>query len=312
MNEEVLLYTDFKDLKLYKRGKVRDIYDLQDKLLIVSTDRISCFDVVLPSGIPYKGRVLTGLSCFWFDFLKGIIPNHFVTSDIDKYPGELKKYKKTLAGRSMLVLKTEPLPVECVVRGYLSGSGWKEYKEKGSVCGIKLPPGLLESGKLPRILFTPSTKQDTGHDTNITQKYIEELLGEDTASKLARISVEVYKKASDYARGRGIIIADTKFEFGIYNNKVILIDEVLTPDSSRFWPEDQYAPGKSQVSFDKQFVRDYLETLDWDKTPPATALPEEIIEKTSQKYLESYKRLTGKDLIEKIPNSKSKSPDKAQ
>ena len=296
MNEDVLLYTDFKDLKLYKRGKVRDIYDLQDKLLIVSTDRISCFDVVLPCGIPYKGRVLTGLSCFWFDFIQGIIPNHFVTSDINEYPEELKKYRENLRGRSMLVLKTKPLPVECVVRGYLSGSGWKEYKEKQSLCGIKLPPGLSESGKLPQILFTPSTKADTGHDMNVTQKYIEELMGRETADKLAKISVEIYRKASEYALSRGIIIADTKFEFGIYNNKIILIDEVLTPDSSRFWPKDRYVPGKPQVSFDKQFVRDYLETLDWDKTPPAPELPGEIIEKTSQKYLESYKRLTGKDL----------------
>jgi len=296
VNEDVLLYTDFKDLKLYKRGKVRDIYDLQDKLLIVSTDRISCFDVVLPCGIPYKGRVLTGLSCFWFDFIQGIIPNHFVTSDINEYPEELKKYRENLRGRSMLVLKTKPLPVECVVRGYLSGSGWKEYKEKQSLCGIKLPPGLSESGKLPQILFTPSTKADTGHDMNVTQKYIEELMGRETADKLAKISVEIYRKASEYALSRGIIIADTKFEFGIYNNKIILIDEVLTPDSSRFWPKDRYVPGKPQVSFDKQFVRDYLETLDWDKTPPAPELPGEIIEKTSQKYLESYKRLTGKDL----------------
>ena len=296
MNEGVLLYTDFKDLKLYKRGKVRDIYDLQDELLIISTDRISCFDVVLASGIPYKGRVLTGLSCFWFDFTKDIVPNHFVTSDINKYPEELKKYKNELAGRSMLVLKTRPLPVECVVRGYLSGSGWKEYKEKLSVCGIKLPPGLLESGKLPKILFTPSTKQDTGHDMNVTQKSIEGLVGKDVASELARISIEIYKKASDYALSRGIIIADTKFEFGIYNNKVILIDEALTPDSSRFWPKDQYAAGQSQLSFDKQFVRDYLESSGWDKNPPAPALPREIIEKTSSKYLESYKRLTGEDL----------------
>jgi phosphoribosylaminoimidazole-succinocarboxamide synthase len=296
MADDTLLYTDFKDLKLYKRGKVRDIYDLQDQLLIISTDRISCFDVVLPSGIPYKGRVLTGLSCFWFDFTKDIVPNHFITSDINKYPQVLKKYKKELSGRSMLVLKTKPLPVECVVRGYLSGSGWKEYKEKLSVCGIKLPPGLLESGKLPKILFTPSTKQDTGHDTNVTRKYIEELVGRDTASKLARLSIELYEKASDYAASRGIIIADTKFEFGIYKNKLILIDEVLTPDSSRFWPKDQYAAGKSQLSFDKQFVRDYLESSGWDKNLPAPALPREIIEKTSLKYLEAYRRLTGEQL----------------
>ena len=296
MHEDVLLYTDFKDLKLYKRGKVRDVYDLEDKLLIVSTDRLSCFDVVLPSGIPYKGMVLTALSCFWFDFIKGIVPNHLVTGDIDKYPQELKKYKDKLAGRSMLVLKTRPFPVECVVRGYLSGSGWKEYKEKQSVCGIKLPAGLLESQELPEILFTPSTKAEAGHDINVSQKYIEGVVGKGIASKLAGLSIEIYKKASDYALSRGIIIADTKFEFGLYNNEIILIDEALTPDSSRFWPKDQYAPGKSQANFDKQFVRDYLEGLDWDKTPPAPELPEEIIEKTSQKYLEAYKRLIGENL----------------
>lgn len=296
--ENVLLSTDFKDLKLYKRGKVRDVYDLQDKLLIVSTDRISCFDVVLPNGIPYKGHVLTALSCFWFDLIKDIIPNHLVTSDINKYPQELKRYKKELLGRSMLVLKTKPLPVECVVRGYLSGSGWKEYKEKQSVCGINLPAGLLESDKLPQDIFTPSTKADAGHDMNINQQYVETLVGEDTADKLKKISIEIYRKASGYALKRGIIIADTKFEFGIYNDELILIDEALTPDSSRFWPKDKYNPGKAQPSFDKQFVRDYLEGLDWDKTPPAPELPEEIIGKTSRKYLEAYKRITGKDLAD--------------
>jgi phosphoribosylaminoimidazole-succinocarboxamide synthase len=297
MSEDILLSTDFKDLLLYKRGKVRDVYDLQDKLLIVSTDRISCFDVVLPSGIPLKGRVLTGLSSFWFDFVHNIIPNHFITCDINKYPEKLKKYNKELLGRSMLVLKTKPLPVECVVRGYLSGSGWKEYKEKKSVCGIKFPGGLLESDRLPEILFTPSTKADKGHDVNITQKYVEELVGKKISDKITKESLEIYKQASEYALTRGIIIADTKFEFGIYNDDVILIDEALTPDSSRFWPKDQYAPGKPQPSFDKQFVRDYLETLDWDKTPPAPKLPKEIIEKTSRKYLQVYKMLTGKDLI---------------
>jgi len=290
-----MLYTDFKDLKLYKRGKVRDIYDLGDKLLIISTDRISCFDVVLPSGIPYKGWVLTNLSCFWFDFIKDIIPNHLIASDINNYPCELQKYKSVLSGRSMLVKKTNPLPVECVVRGYLSGSGWKEYQEKQSVCGIKLPAGLLESDKLPEILFTPSTKADTGHDLNVNQKYVEGVVGEDAANKLRKISIDIYKKASGYALTRGIIIADTKFEFGIYDNEIILIDEVLTPDSSRFWPADQYARGKSQPSFDKQFVRDYLESLDWDKTPPGPELPEEIITKTTQKYLEAFKRLTARE-----------------
>ena len=295
-NKEVLLFTDFKDLKLFKRGKVRDVYDLGDKLLIISTDRISCFDVVLPNAIPCKGRVLTALSCFWFDFIQDIISHHIISSDIDKYPLELKKYKKELMGRSMLVLKTKPLPVECVVRGYLSGSGWKEYKEKQSVCGIRLLAGLKESDKLPEILFTPSTKADAGHDLNVSQEYAEKLIGKDIADKLTKTSIDIYSKACEYALSRGIIIADTKFEFGLYNGRVILIDEVLTPDSSRFWPKDQYVPGRPQPSFDKQFVRDYLETLDWDKTPPAPGLPEDIIEKTSQKYLEAYKRLTGGDL----------------
>jgi phosphoribosylaminoimidazole-succinocarboxamide synthase len=298
MSKDALLNTDFKDLKLYKRGKVRDVYDLQDKLLIVSTDRISCFDVVLPCGIPYKGKVLTALSCFWFDFIKELAAHHFVTSDLNKYPADLKKYRKELVGRSMLVLKTKPLPLECVVRGYLSGSGWKEYQEKQSVCGIKLPAGLKESQRLPDVLFTPSTKADTGHDMNITQDAVANLVGEKIADRIAEVSISLYKKARDYALTRGIIIADTKFEFGIYNEEIILIDEVLTPDSSRFWPQDQYIPGRPQPSFDKQFVRDYLETLDWDKTPPAPKLPQDIIAKTSRKYLEAYKKITGKDLID--------------
>lgn len=296
MNKEVLLTTDFKDLKLYKRGKVRDVYDLGDRLLIVSTDRISCFDVVLACGIPYKGEVLTALSLFWFDFIKDIIPNHLVTADTAKYPSELKKYAQQLAGRSMLVVKTRSFPVECVVRGYLSGSGWKEYREKQSVCGINLPAGLKESDKLPQIIFTPSTKADSGHDLNIDQKYVESAVGKEIADKLKEISIAIYKKASEYALSQGIIIADTKFEFGMLGNKIILIDEVLTPDSSRFWPKDQYQPGLAQPSFDKQFVRDYLESLEWDKNPPAPGLPPQIIEKTSQKYLEAFRRLTGKNL----------------
>jgi len=296
MNKDVLLSADFKDLKLHKRGKVRDVYDLGDKLLIVSTDRISCFDVVLPSGIPYKGLVLTQLSSFWFDFIKDITLHHFITSDINNYPEELQKYKTILSCRSMLVKKTRPLAVECVVRGYLSGSGWKEYQEKQSVCAIRLPPGLLESDKLPEILFTPSTKADTGHDLNVDQKYVEGVVGKDIAQKLRKISIDIYKKASDYAVTRGIIIADTKFEFGVYDNEIILIDEVLTPDSSRFWPADQYRRGEPQPSFDKQFVRDYLENLGWNKTPPAPKLPEEIIEKTTRKYIEAHRKLTGKEL----------------
>jgi len=296
MTKEVLLYTDFKDLKLYKRGKVRDVYDLGDKLLIVSTDRISCFDVVLACGIPYKGAVLTALSLFWFELIRDIIPTHLISADIDQYPPELKKYKNDLIGRSMLVVKTKSFPVECVVRGYLSGSGWKEYQEKQSISGVKLPAGLKESDKLPEDIFTPSTKADSGHDLNVEQKYVEELLGAGTADKLKSFTLAIYKKAADYALSRGIIIADTKFEFGMHNNKIIIIDEVLTPDSSRFWPKDQYAPGKPQASFDKQFVRDYLEGLSWDKNPPAPRLPPEIIEKTTQKYLEAYVKFTGKNL----------------
>ena len=294
MKEDVLLSTDFTDLKIYKRGKVRDVYDLGDKLLIISSDRISCFDVVLGCGIPYKGKVLTKISCFWFDFIKDIIPNHFITSDLDSYPEELQKYKAQLLDRSMLVKKTQALPVECVVRGYLSGSGWKEYQKTCSICGIKLAAGLRESDKLPQVLFTPATKEETGHDINVDQAYIEKMIGNDITQELKRISIKIYEKASKHALAKGIIIADTKFEFGMYNNKIMLIDEVLTPDSSRFWPLDQYTPGSPQPSFDKQFVRDYLETLDWDKTPPAPPLPLEIIQKTSEKYLEAYQRLVNK------------------
>lgn len=294
--EDVLLTTDFKDIKPYKRGKVRDVYDLGDKLLVISTDRISCFDVVLPCGIPHKGRVLTSISCFWFDFIKDIIKTHFVTADINEYPAELQKYKDQLAGRSMLVEKAKLIPVECVVRGYLSGSGWKEYKRAQSICGIKLPAGLLESDKLPEIIFTPTTKEDVGHDQNVDQGYVENLVGKETADALKELSIAIYKKASEYALSRGIIIADTKFEFGMFKDKIILIDEILTPDSSRFWPLAEYERGKSQPSFDKQFVRDYLEGLTWDKTPPAPQLPAEIIAKTTQKYLEAYKRITGKEL----------------
>jgi len=292
MSSDVLLKTEFKDLTLFRRGKVRDVYDLGDKLLIVSTDRISCFDVVLPCGIPGKGRVLTSLSVFWFNFIKDIIGHHLITTDVDKYPDVLKKYKTDLAGRSMLVLKTRPLAVECVVRGYLSGSGWKEYGQKQSVCGIALPEGLKESDKLPEIIFTPTTKADEGHDLNITREYVENLVGPELALRLEKISIAIYRRASDYALQKGIIIADTKFEFGIYKDQLIIIDEVLTPDSSRFWPFKQYQTGQAQPSFDKQFVRDYLETLSWNKTPPAPGLPEEVIKITTEKYLEAYRKLT--------------------
>jgi phosphoribosylaminoimidazole-succinocarboxamide synthase len=294
MDNQILLKTEFKDLPLFRRGKVRDVYDLGDKLLIISTDRISCFDVVLPCGIPDKGRVLTSLSVFWFDFIKDITGHHLITTDVDKYPPILDKYKSDLVGRSMLVLKTKPLAVECVVRGYLSGSAWKEYRQKQSVCGISLPKGLRESEKLPEIIFTPSTKADVGHDQNINQKYVEDLVGADLASHLKKISIAIYKRAADYALGKGIIIADTKFEFGIYQDQLIIIDEVLTPDSSRFWPLSEYRLGVACPSFDKQFVRDYLETLDWDKTPPAPTLPEEVINITTEKYLEACRKLTSK------------------
>ncbi|MFH1397248.1 MAG: phosphoribosylaminoimidazolesuccinocarboxamide synthase [Candidatus Omnitrophota bacterium] len=296
MDKNVFLTTDYKDLAFFKRGKVRDVYDLGSVLLIISTDRISCFDVVLPCGIPSKGNVLTGLSCFWFDFLKDVIPNHFITANVNEFPEELKKYSGELSGRSMLVKKTKPIAVECVVRGYLSGSGWKEYKQKQSICGIKLPLGMVESDKLPGIIFTPSTKEDKGHDINVDQEYVKRLVGRDVADKLKKVSIAIYKKAHDYALTKGIIIADTKFEFGIYNGEMIIIDEVLTPDSSRFWPKDKYKPGVPQPSFDKQFVRDYLESLTWDKTPPAPVLPEEIIRKTSQKYLDAYKKILGSEL----------------
>lgn len=293
MHSEILLYTDFEDLKLFRRGKVRDVYDLGNELLIVSTDRISCFDVVLPDGIPEKGRVLTEISRFWFDFLKGIAAHHLITADADAYPAELRKYKSALAGRSMLVKKTRPYPVECIVRGYLSGSGWKGYKAGQTICAIKLPPGLNESDKLPQTIFTPSTKEDAGHDLNVSQKYIESIIGREAAGRLREISIAVYEKAAAYAEDKGIIIADTKFEFGVGEGGIIMIDEVLTPDSSRFWPVDQYKPGRPQTSFDKQFVRDYLEAIKWSKTPPAPRLPQEIIEKTSRKYIEAYERLTG-------------------
>lgn len=296
MAKQVLTGTDFKGMNIFRKGKVRDVYDLGDKLLIVSTDRISCFDVILPCGIPYKGEVLTAISKFWFDFTRDLIPNHFISSDLKEYPQQLKIYHEDLLGRSMLVAKSRPLPVECIVRGYLSGSGWKEYKKEQSVCGIRLPDGLRESDKLPEVIFTPSTKADVGHDQNVSQAYIEDLIGKEIADKIASASIAIYKKASDYALSKGIIIADTKFEFGIYNDEIILIDEVLTPDSSRFWPANEYAPGRPQASFDKQFVRDYLEALNWDKVLPAPMLPEDIITKTTQKYLEAYNRLTDRKL----------------
>ena len=296
MTSKPLRLTKLTDIEFFKRGKVRDIYDLGDKLLIISTDRISCFDVVLPTQIPRKGEVLTALSLFWFEFTRDIIPNHLITTNIDDLPPKLKKHKDILTGRSMLVSKARPIPVECVVRGYLSGSGWKEYKQKQSICGIKLPEGLRESDRLPQIIFTPATKEDKGHDINVTQEYIDKEIGGDISRKLQSTSITLYKRASEYAENKGMIIADTKFEFGIFNNEVILIDEVLTPDSSRFWPKAEYIPGQAQPSFDKQFVRDYLQTLDWNKTPPAPELPQDIVLKTTQKYLQAFKMLAAREL----------------
>ena len=296
MGIEPLRVTSIKDVDLFKRGKVRDVYDLKDKLLVVSTDRISCFDVVLPTSIPHKGEILTRLSLFWFEFTKDITPNHFISGKIEDYPRELQKYRNILEGRSMLVKKARSIPVECVVRGYLSGSGWKEYRDTQSVCGIKLPKGLRESDKLPEPIFTPATKEDVGHDINVSQEFVEKELGKDITGRLKETSLALYEKASRYAESKGIIIADTKFELGVYENKVILIDEVLTPDSSRFWPKDKYKSGGPQPSFDKQFVRDYLETLTWDKTPPAPELPREIVEKTSEKYIQALRMITGRGI----------------
>lgn len=293
----VLLKTDFPDLELYASGKVRDVYRVDNEhLLFVATDRISAFDYVLASGIPEKGRVLTQLSLFWFELLKDIVPNHLVTADVDQYPAPVKKYSDQLRGRSMVVVKADMVPVECVVRGYLSGSGWKEYQQTGEVCGIKLPSGLRESDKLPEPIFTPATKAVTGHDENISFDNMCRIVGDEISHKLRDLSLRIYRKAADYALQHGIIIADTKFEFGNTGQGATLADEVLTPDSSRFWPAESYAPGKGQPSFDKQYVRDYLEEIRWNKQPPAPALPEAVQRKTTEKYLEAYRRLTGHEL----------------
>ena len=293
--EEVLMVTDFLELPKPKRGKVRDIYDLGDKLLIVATDRISAFDVVLPNGIPEKGKVLNQISKYWFERTKDIIRNHLISTEIDDYPGVFQKYRDVLEGRSMLVKKTKPLPVECIVRGYISGSGWKDYQKSGAICGTPLPQGLLESSKLESPIFTPSTKAEEGvHDENITFERAIEILGNNLAQQVKEVSIAIYAGAGEIAEEKGIIIADTKFEFGVDENSggLILIDEVLTPDSSRFWPKDEYAPGRPQKSFDKQFVRDYLESIDWNKKPPAPSLPLDIVQKTTEKYIEALRRLT--------------------
>jgi phosphoribosylaminoimidazole-succinocarboxamide synthase len=293
-----VLETSFSDLKMMRRGKVRDVYEADDAhLLIVATDRISAFDCILPTPIARKGEVLTALSRFWFEKLGHIVPNHLVTTELTEMPEAARQYDEPLRGRSMLVRRTDVFPIECVVRGYITGSGWKDYLRTGEVCGHQLPAGLTESEQLPEPIFTPSTKAEVGHDENISEARMSEILGEEVTGILRDISLRVYSEASEYARTRGIIIADTKFEFGRdKDGRIILIDEVLTPDSSRFWPADQYAPGKSQPSFDKQFVRDYLETLDWNKQPPAPPLPPEIAQATTERYLEAYRLLAGKSL----------------
>jgi phosphoribosylaminoimidazole-succinocarboxamide synthase len=294
--EEVITETKFLDLNLFYKGKVRDNYDLGDQILMVTTDRISAFDSVLGSGIPFKGKTLNSLSVFWFNKMKDIVDNHLITADVDEYPEAVQKYKDQLEGRSMLVKKTKPILVECVVRGYLAGSGWKSYQKDQSVCGIQLPDGLRESDRLPEPMFTPAIKAETGHDENISEKKSAEITGKDVTDFLKETSIKIYEKASKHAESAGIIIADTKFEFGFLGDEIILIDEILTPDSSRFWPKDDYEPGRSQNSFDKQYVRDYLVKSGWNKEPPGPPLPEDVILETSKKYREAYRLLTGNTL----------------
>ena len=301
MNEPILKL-ELPGIKKVRSGKVREVFDLGDRFLLVASDRISAFDVIMPNGIPRKGEVLTQISHFWFEKFAALVPNHLLAGANDPLPKNLQPFAAQLARRSMIVKKAKPLAIECIVRGYLSGSGWKEYKKSQTVCGIKLPAGLTESAELPEPIFTPSTKAEEGHDENINFEQACKIVGTELATQARDLSLKIYKAGRDYARQRGIIIADTKFEFGLCSgdasspNQLILIDEVLTPDSSRFWPADQYAPGKSQPSFDKQFVRDYLETLTWDKTPPGPKLPDDVVAKTSAKYLEAYEKLTGKKL----------------
>ena len=295
--DPVLLQTDFPELKLHASGKVRDVYQLDEgRLLFVATDRISAFDYVLATGIPHKGRVLTQISLFWFDFLRDLVPNHLLTADVSQYPAPLQKYADQLRGRSMIVTRADMFPVECVVRGYISGSAWKEYKATGRVCGLELPKGLRESDRLPQPIFTPSTKATSGHDENISLAEMSRLVGPELSRQLRDLTLAVYVKAADYARQKGIIIADTKFEFGRTPRGITLADEVLTPDSSRFWPADKYVPGRSQESFDKQYVRDYLEEILWNKQPPAPALPADVARRTSEKYVKAYHQFTGLEL----------------
>jgi phosphoribosylaminoimidazole-succinocarboxamide synthase len=295
--DTVLLRSEFPDLQLHASGKVRDVYRIDmDRLLFVATDRISAFDYILATGIPHKGRVLTQISLFWFEFLKDVVPNHLITADVKQYPAEIQTYADQLNGRSMLVMNADMVPVECVVRGYISGSAWKEYKASGKVCGIELPKELRESDQLPEPIFTPATKATTGHDENIPFDEMVRLVGGELSEQLRDLTLKVYRKAADYARTKGLIIADTKFEFGRTAKGITLADEVLTPDSSRFWPADGYTPGSAQDSYDKQYVRDYLEEIRWNKQPPAPALPVDVARKTSEKYLEAYQRLTGRKL----------------
>ena len=292
----ILLETNLPGIELLSRGKVRDVYALGDVLLFIATDRISAFDCILPTGIPDKGRILTQMSIFWFDFLKELAPTHFLTADVSDYPAQLHPFREQLEGRSMLVRRARMFEAECVARGYVSGSGWKDYKATGAICGIPLPSGLAESSKLPEPIFTPATKAQSGHDENIPFERFVEITGADLAHALRDLTLRIYQRAADYAETRGIILADTKFEFGLIDGKITLADEVLTPDSSRFWPRESYAPGGPQRSYDKQYVRDYLETLDWDKRPPAPPLPPEVAARTSEKYKEAYTALTGREL----------------
>jgi phosphoribosylaminoimidazole-succinocarboxamide synthase len=292
----VILQTDLKGIPLHARGKVRDVYTLGDQLVFVATDRISAFDYILASGIPDKGRVLTQLSIFWFDFLRDVTPTHFLTANLAEYPEALRAFPDQLGGRSMLVKRANMIEIECVARGYISGSGWKEYQQQGTVCGIQLPAGLRESDKLPEPIFTPATKAQTGHDENVSFEHVVSLIGQDLAVRLRDLTLEIYTRAARYAETKGIIIADTKFEFGFVGDQLVLGDEVLTPDSSRFWPAETYKAGGAQFSFDKQYVRDYLESIRWNKQPPAPGLPGEVAAKTGEKYRQAYRILTGREL----------------
>ena len=291
-----LLQTDLDGLALHRRGKVRDVYEIGDELLIVATDRISAFDYVLGSGIPDKGKVLTQLSGFWFERMGDLVPHHLISMEVEEFPAAARAHADQLRGRTMLVRRTDPIPIECVARGYLSGSGWKEYQQSGCVCGIELPRGLRESDRLPEPIFTPATKADTGHDINISEGEAGRLIGEDLIAKLKALTLEIYSRGVAHAESKGIIIADTKFEFGLVADQIVLIDEVLTPDSSRFWPQDRYEAGHGQPSFDKQFVRDYLEEIKWNKQPPVPSLPDDVIQRTRDKYVEAFRVLTGSEL----------------